>query len=115
RMSEATSGTVLTASTRISLRSCGRQPALSAAIFPRHARARSRACAGCVNLPARASTSMTHKQDVDGRDISAFTRVFDALCPAMTVTVQKNTSNVLSEMENSEKNVHIAFFLLHPW
>jgi hypothetical protein len=24
------------------------------------------------------------KQDVDGRDTSAFTRVFDALCPAMT-------------------------------
>jgi len=24
------------------------------------------------------------KKDVDGRDISAFTRVFDALCPAMT-------------------------------
>jgi hypothetical protein len=24
------------------------------------------------------------KQVVDGRDISAFTRVFDALCPAMT-------------------------------
>jgi hypothetical protein len=24
------------------------------------------------------------KEDVDGRDISAFTRVFDALCPAMT-------------------------------
>jgi hypothetical protein len=24
------------------------------------------------------------KQDVDGRDKSAFTRVFDALCPAMT-------------------------------
>jgi hypothetical protein len=24
-------------------------------------------------------------QDVDGRDISAFTRVFDALCPAMTM------------------------------
>jgi hypothetical protein len=23
-------------------------------------------------------------QDVDGRDKSAFTRVFDALCPAMT-------------------------------
>jgi len=25
------------------------------------------------------------KQDVDGRDIRAFTRVFDALCPAMTI------------------------------
>jgi hypothetical protein len=24
------------------------------------------------------------KQDLDGRDTSAFTRVFDALCPAMT-------------------------------
>ena len=24
------------------------------------------------------------KKDVDGRDISAFTRVFNALCPAMT-------------------------------
>jgi hypothetical protein len=24
------------------------------------------------------------KKDVDGRDTSAFTRVFDALCPAMT-------------------------------
>jgi hypothetical protein len=24
-------------------------------------------------------------KDVDGRDISAFTRVFDALCPAMTL------------------------------
>jgi hypothetical protein len=27
---------------------------------------------------------LRRKQDVDGRDISAFTRVFDALCPAMT-------------------------------
>jgi hypothetical protein len=27
------------------------------------------------------------KQDVDGRDTSAFTRVFDALCPAMTPRV----------------------------
>jgi len=25
------------------------------------------------------------KHDVDGRDTSAFTRVFDALCPAMTM------------------------------
>jgi hypothetical protein len=28
------------------------------------------------------------KQGVDGRDISAFTRVFDALCPAMTADRQ---------------------------
>src|SRR5262245_21293700 len=27
---------------------------------------------------------MHSEQDVDGRDISAFTRVFDALCPATT-------------------------------
>jgi hypothetical protein len=26
-----------------------------------------------------------HQQDVDGRDISAFARVYNALCPAMTV------------------------------
>ena len=36
----------------------------------------------------RASTSSficwASEEDVDGRDISAFTRVFDALCPAMT-------------------------------
>jgi hypothetical protein len=25
------------------------------------------------------------KQDVDGRNVSAFTRVFDPLCPAMTM------------------------------
>src|SRR5215475_228632 len=37
---------------------------------PRHARACSQACAGCINLPARASTSFftAAKQDVDGRD-----------------------------------------------
>jgi hypothetical protein len=28
--------------------------------------------------------SLAGKKDVDGRDTSAFTRVFDALCPAMT-------------------------------
>jgi hypothetical protein len=27
------------------------------------------------------------KEDVDGRDKSAFTRVFDALCPAMTMLI----------------------------
>jgi hypothetical protein len=33
-------------------------------------------------------------EDVDGRDISAFTRVFDALCPAMTWRVWSITSRV---------------------
>src|SRR5262245_9203082 len=56
-------------------------------LLPRHARVCSQACAGCVNLPSRASTSSlsTGKQVADGRDISAFTRVFDALCPATTM------------------------------
>src|SRR6185503_14982168 len=42
-------------------------------MFARHARP----CAGYPRLTF-------WKQVVDGRDISAFTRVFDALCPAMT-------------------------------
>jgi len=42
----------------------------------RHARA-------CPGHP-RLTFSGRDNQDVDGRDISAFTRVFDALCPAMT-------------------------------
>src|SRR5215813_13636740 len=86
-MSEATSGTVLTASTRISLRSCGRQPALSAAIFPRHARAR-RARRGHPRL-------WCNKQDVDGRD--------KCLARRHDHEGAENTSNVLSRMENPEK------------
>jgi len=34
------------------------------------------------------------KRDVDGRDISAFTRVFDALCPAMTLIVRSSLHKV---------------------
>jgi hypothetical protein len=30
-------------------------------------------------------------EGVDGRDTSAFTRVFDALCPAMTMSIGSST------------------------
>src|SRR5262245_44521824 len=43
-------------------------------------------------LRSRASTSFFPygaQQDVDGRDISAFTRLLDALCPAMTWIVRR--------------------------
>jgi hypothetical protein len=33
------------------------------------------------------------KQGVDGRDMSAFTRVVDALCPAMTTQLHPKSAN----------------------
>src|SRR5262252_9185357 len=40
--------------------------------------------ASTVNLIEKRSKTDHDIEDVDGRDNSAFTRVFDALCPAMT-------------------------------
>src|SRR6266540_6213221 len=59
------------------------KPAISRSSCPRSSpslrRLRKLACAGIHVL-----VLLLEKQVVDGRDISAFTRVFDALCPAMT-------------------------------
>jgi hypothetical protein len=35
-------------------------------------------------VPAIHAFDLPHKKDVDARDTSAFTRVFDALCAGMT-------------------------------
>jgi hypothetical protein len=44
----------------------------------------------------RASFFLSKIKDVDGRDIRAFTPIFDGLCPAMTTRVDRSPATGLN-------------------